>query len=52
MKAASIKLGFVDRFSGSVIIVGSTSNVESALNSVITTFYNKLGFDTVSITKT
>ena len=51
-KAASIKLGFVDRFSGSVIIVGSTSNVESALNSVITTFYNKLGFDTVSITKT
>ena len=41
-KAASIKLGFV----------GSTSNVESALNSVITTFYNKLGFDTVSITKT
>ena len=50
-KAASIKLGFVDRFSGSVIIVGSTSNVESALNSVITTFYNKLGFDTVSITK-
>ena len=28
-----IKLGFVDRFSGSVIIVGSTSNVESALNS-------------------
>ena len=51
-KAASIKLGFVDRFSGYVIIVGSTSNVESALNSVITTFYNKLGFDTVSITKT
>ena len=51
-RAASIKLGFVDRFSGSVIIVGSTSNVESALNSVITTFYNKLGFDTVSITKT
>ena len=49
-KAAAIKLGFVDRFSGSVIIVGSTSNVESALNSVITTFYNKLGFDTVSIT--
>ena len=33
-------------------MVGSTSNVESALNSVITTFYNKLGFDTVSITKT
>ncbi len=51
-KAASIKLGFVDRFSGSLIIVGSTANVESALNSVITTFYNKLGFDAVPITKT
>lgn len=51
-KAASIKLGFVDRFSGSVIIVGTTANVESALNSVISTFYNKLGFDAVSITKT
>ena len=51
-KAAYIKLGVVDRFSGSVIIVGSTANVESALNSVITIFYNKLGFDTVAITKT
>lgn len=51
-KAASIKLGFVDRFSGSVIIVGTTANVESALNSVISTFYNKLGFDAVAITKT
>ena len=51
-KSATIKLGFVDRFSGSLIIVGSTANVESALNSVISTFYNKLGFDAVAITKT
>ena len=51
-KAASIKLGFVDRFPVLLLLLGSTSNVESALNSVITTFYNKLGFDTVSITKT
>ena len=51
-KAATIKLGFVDRFSGSVIIVGTTANVEAALNSVLSTFYNKLGFDTVAITKT
>ena len=34
-KAATIKLGFVDRFSGSVIIVGTTANVEAALNSVL-----------------
>lgn len=45
-KTAAVKLGFVDRFSGSVIIVGSIANVDAALNSVISKF-KTLGFDTV-----
>lgn len=50
-KAASIQLGFVDRFSGSVIIVGSISNTEAALKSVLHTFSTKLGFDVATITR-
>lgn len=50
-KSAKIHLGFVDRFSGSVIIVGTVSNVTSALNNVLTTFSNKMQFDTVEVTR-
>ena len=49
-KASTIELGFVDRFSGSVIIVGTVSNVTSSLNSVIAKFSSILNFDVVEIT--
>ena len=50
-KSANVELGFVDRFSGSVIIVGTISHVESALNSVLTSFNNKLHFTICDVTK-
>ena len=50
-KSANVELGFVDRFSGSVIIVGTISNVDAALRSVLTAFENKLKFTICDVTK-
>ena len=49
-KAARIKVGFLDRFSGSVVITGEIYGVESALNAVLSLFA-QLRFDAVGITR-
>ena len=49
-KAARVKVGFLDRFSGSVVITGEIYAIESAFNAVLSLF-KILGFDTVGITK-
>ncbi len=51
-KSSNVTLGFIDRFSGSVVIVGDVSEVESALKSVITKLHDLLNFDIPKITKT
>lgn len=51
-KSSNVTLGFIDRFSGSVVIVGEVSEVESALKHVITKLHDLLGFDIPPITKT
>ncbi|MEG1255894.1 BMC domain-containing protein [Clostridium sp.] len=51
-KAAGITLGFVDRFSGSLVITGDVSSVESALNEVIIVLEGLLQFASTKITKT
>lgn len=51
-KAGNVTLGFIDRFSGSVVVVGEMSEVESALKKVIDTLHNMLGFDIPIITRT
>ncbi|MDO4280365.1 MAG: BMC domain-containing protein [Peptococcaceae bacterium] len=51
-KTADVEIGFLDRFTGSVIISGDVQSVETALAAVIETLRNLLGFDTVGITKT
>lgn len=43
-KAAAVKIGFMDRFTGSVVLVGTVSNVEAALKQVVNLLVNKLGF--------
>lgn len=50
-KSANVELGFVDRFSGSVIIVGTISHVDSALKSVLSAFEHKLKFTICDVTK-
>ena len=51
-KSSSIEVGFVDRFSGSVIITGEVGEVEASLSDVISVFINKLKYPQINITKT
>ena len=44
--------GFVDRFSGTVIVTGTVSQVEAALSAVNEYAINKLGFAVCEITRT
>lgn len=52
MKTSGCELGFVDRFSGTLIITGSVSEVEEAVNAVADYAKQKLGFTVCDITKT
>ena len=51
-KASGVTLGFIDRFSGSVIFTGDISSVESALNEVLEVLGNMLHFSSTVITRT
>ncbi len=51
-KASNVNLGFIDRFSGSVVIVGEVAEVQSALRQVIDKLHELLGFDIPPITST
>lgn len=52
MKSSSIELGFVDRFSGTLIITGTVSNTETAVHAICDYATQKLGFAVCDITKT
>ncbi len=52
MKAAGIELGFVDRFSGTLIVTGTISETEAALNAVLAYAKEKMGFKVCNITRT
>jgi len=51
-KAANVEIGFLDRFTGSLIITGDVQSVETALSTVTATLKDMLGFETNPITKT
>jgi len=51
-KASDVRIGFLDRFTGSVIINGDVQSVETALNAVNDTLKNMLGFTPAPITRT
>lgn len=51
-KAAEVEIGFLDRFTGSVILSGDVQSVETALLAVTDTLQRLLNFDTVAVTKT
>ncbi len=50
-KAADVKIGFVDRFNGSLIITGDVAAVEAALHDVLAVLCDQMGFDSAPITK-
>lgn len=52
MKAAAIDLGFVDRFSGSLIISGTVSEVEASEQAILDYVKNELGYTVCGITRT
>ncbi|MDU4889255.1 MAG: BMC domain-containing protein [Clostridium sp.] len=51
-KAADVEIGFLDRFTGSVVINGDVQSVETALIAVNDTLKEMLGFETAPITRT
>ncbi len=52
MKSSGVTLGFVDRFSGSLIVTGTVSQVEEALESVNRYVRDRLGYSVCELTKT
>ena len=52
MKSSGVELGFVDRFSGSVIVTGTISEVEAAIEAILQYVKNTLGYAVVPITRT
>lgn len=52
IKSSGAELGFVDRFSGTVILTGTVSEVEASLSAITDYIKNKLGFTVCEITKT
>ena len=52
MKASGITLGFVDRFSGSLIITGTVSEVQASIEAMMDYVQQKLGYTVCDITKT
>ena len=51
-KSASVKIAFLDRGTGSLIISGDVQSIESALNAITRILHDDLGFAVVPITKT
>ncbi len=52
IKSSGITLGFVDRFSGSLIITGTVSEVEAAMEAMQIYVEEKLGYTVCPVTRT
>jgi ethanolamine utilization protein EutS len=51
-KAAEVEIGFVDRFSGAVVIIGDVSSVKIALENILKTMESLLDFTVVPLSST
>lgn len=51
-KAAPVSIGFLDRFTGAVLIQGDVQSVQFALEEVNRVFEKMLGFTVVGVTRT
>lgn len=52
IKSAGVRLGFVDRFSGSVIFTGTVSEAEAAIQAILQYVEEALGYSVCPITRT
>ncbi|WP_148401772.1 ethanolamine utilization microcompartment protein EutS [Clostridium sp. Marseille-P299] len=51
-KASDVRLGFIDRFSGALVVTGDVSSVEAAIKDVVSVLSNQLRFTPAAITRT
>ena len=51
VKTGDVYLGFVDRFSGTLIITGLLSEVDAAMQEIVSYFKNDLGYSSCEITR-
>jgi ethanolamine utilization protein EutS len=51
-KAADVTIGFLDRFTGSVVLTGDVQSVETALKAVNERLHDLMGFDVCEVTRT
>ena len=51
MKSANVEIGFMDRFCGSLILLGRLTEVQTAVEEVVRFFGEELGFGTCEIHK-
>lgn len=52
LKSSGVELGFVDRFSGTLIVTGNVSDVQASLTALVEYCKDVLGFTVCPITKT
>ena len=52
VKSAGVELGFVDRFSGTLIVTGTVSETEAALKAILDYVEEKMGFTVFNMTRT
>ena len=52
IKSSGVELGFVDRFSGSLIVTGTVSQVEAAIQAILLYVKDTLGYTVCEITRT
>lgn len=52
LKTSAVELGFVDRFSGTLIITGSVSDTQAAIEAAVNYIKNTLGFSVCEVTRT
>lgn len=50
-KTANVEIGFIDRFTGSLVLCGDVQSVETALQVVLETLSEKMGFSVSPLTR-
>lgn len=50
-KAAPVSIGFLDRFTGAVVLLGDVQSVECAVAAVVSFLKDELGFCAVKVTR-
>lgn len=52
IKTSNVEIGFIDRFSGTLIFTGRVSDVQAAVTAILDYLRDKLGFTICPITQT